>query len=276
MGLAALNSAVKRNPARTAPAPKGSGPEPPSDNHIRRAVETEIRGREELPKEAGEEYINIKERQQPSSKRLLAYHVVRNYFSGLDAVAIDAGSTLQLIVERMMETKQDLVILTNNMTAFRRDSRRKAQVSRNEFVLTGGKYVAQFDALLGNETLSSFELFNPNVVIIGASGVVPSKGFFCHGNDEKNVKELLFRKDDCTILIPADYSKLGKADSYIFGKMSDFHKTNRKKCVIVTVAPSKQEYTTAVGDYERARQEYEQHIKVLSEQGIVVDVVPNG
>jgi DeoR/GlpR family transcriptional regulator of sugar metabolism len=248
---------------------------PRHQNHIGKAITVAQKTAEELPKEPGEEYIKIKERQQPTAKRLLAEHVVRKYVHGLDAVAIDAGSTLELIVERMMQTKQDLVILTNNMTAFRRDTRREAQVSRNEFVLTGGKYVAQFDALLGNETHSSFELFNPNVIIIGASGVVPSEGFFCHGNDEKNVKHLLFDKDDCTILIPVDYTKLGKADSYIFGEMRDFHDTERKKCIIVTVGPSKEGDGAPTGQYDQARKEYEKHIKGLSAQSITVDVVPN-
>jgi DeoR/GlpR family transcriptional regulator of sugar metabolism len=50
----------------------------------------------------------------------LADHIARKYVNNLDAVAIDAGSTLQLIVELMMETKKFLSILTNNMTAFRR------------------------------------------------------------------------------------------------------------------------------------------------------------
>jgi|SRR5947209_7816355 len=189
-------------------------------NHIQEALRVARNAAEEvrLGPEAGEEYITIKEGQRNIEKRRLADHIARKYVNNLDAVAIDAGSTLQLIVERMMETKKFLSILTNNMTAFRRDSKRKTPESSNEFILTGGKYVALFDALLGNETFNSFQLFHPTVVIIGVSGLIPQKGFFCHGNDEKNVKELLFQKKDCTIIVPADHSKLGKSDSYLFGK----------------------------------------------------------
>jgi DeoR/GlpR family transcriptional regulator of sugar metabolism len=226
-------------------------------------------------KEAGDEYIFRKQQQQHMQKQLLAEYIVKKYVKDLDAVAIDAGSTQQLIVEKMMDTRSFLSILTNNMTAFMRNSRHRIDKSANEFILTGGKYVALFDALLGNETAASFTLFHPTVVIIGVSGLVPGKGFFCHGNDEVNIKKLLFQKKDSTILIPADYSKLGRSDSYLFGDTKEFRNRDATTCVVVTAPPPL--VPTENGsdpkhesDYSESKCQYEKHKKNLENEGVIV------
>ena len=247
----------------------------PLKNHNEEAIQELIREKEES-NEPGQDYINIKEKQCHVEKTRLADHIVRKYISDLDAVAVDAGSSLQLIVERMMKTKHYLSILTNNMTAFWRDSRRReVQRNGNEFILTGGKYVALFDALLGNETLTSFELFHPTVVVIGVSGLIPRKGFFCHGNDEKKVKELLFSKRDCTIIIPADHSKLGKPDAYLFGGTGDFKRLSGTRRIVVTVPPAAQDSEGSRGDVEiRSQSPYAEQVAALKNEGIEVDEVP--
>jgi DeoR/GlpR family transcriptional regulator of sugar metabolism len=232
-----------------------------------------ITTQEHSKKQAGDEYISRKQQQRHAEKKVLADYIVEKYLKDLDAVAIDAGSTQQLIVETMMETRNFLSILTNNMTAFMRNSKQRIDQSANEFILTGGKYVALFDALLGNETQNSFDLFHPTVVIIGVSGLVPEKGFFCHGNDEVNIKKLLFQKRDSTILIPADYSKLGKSDSYLFGKTSDFRNRNATTCVVVTAPPPPPPADATkeqVSLYNDAKQQYDLQKRKLEDEKIIV------
>lgn len=228
---------------------------------------------EDKSKGAGDAYINIKQKMKTQEKRQLARHIVSKYIEDLYSVAVDAGSTLRQIIEEMMETRNFLAILTNNMTAFRQNSTQRVTESANEFILTGGKYVTLFDALLGNETFTSFDLFNPNVVIIGVSGLIAEKGFFCHGNDEVNVKKLLFNKKGARILIPADYSKLGRSDSYLFGKTKDFKDRASTECIVVTMPPRTTD--TKTDDRERIqRQVYIQEKQRLIESGVIVDEVP--
>jgi len=228
-------------------------------------------------KEVGDEYIFIKQAQQNNQKKLLADHIVENYVQDLDSVAIDAGSTLQLIVETMMGSRNFLSLLTNNMTAFKLNSRNRTEESANEFILTGGKYVSLFDALLGEETAASFERFNPNVVIIGVSGLIPEKGFFCHGNDEVIIKKLLFQKKDSKILIPLDFSKLGRSDSYLFGTTDEFKSTDDTTCIVIAappLSPTKQAPDSETERYHILKKEYSRRIERLRENGVKVDEVP--
>lgn len=226
-----------------------------------------------ISKGAGDAYINIKQNKTKEEKRQLAQHIVRKYIEDLYSVAVDTGSTLQQIIEEIMKTRNFLSILTNNMTAFRQNSTQRVAESANEFILTGGKYVTLFDALLGNETFTSFDLFNPNVVIIGVSGLIAEMGFFCHGNDEVNVKKLLFNKKAARILIPVDYSKLGRSDSYLFGKTKDFKDRASTECIVVMMPPRTND--TKKDDSERIqRQIYVQEKQRLIESGVIVDEVP--
>lgn len=226
----------------------------------------------EIERGAGDTYINMKQLQREEEKKKLAEHVVEEYIDDLHSIAVDAGSTSQQIIEEMMEKRNFLSILTNNMTAFRQNSTQRVGRSANEFILTGGKYVGLFDALLGYETYTSFQLFNPNVVIIGVSGLIPDKGFFCHGNDEINIKKLLFMKDASTIIIPVDWAKLVRSDSYLFGEIADFKARDDSRRVVVTIPPSQSPGMDSK-EFTESRKKYDDQVKKLRNKGIHVDEV---
>lgn len=205
----------------------------------------EFKNQIKLPEEAGESmsgqsiYITQKLDQLIEDKRLIARYIVRTYIRSFDAVAIDAGSTLMLITDEMMNTNQKwLSVLTNNMTAFSKASQRSGD---NEFILTGGKYVSLFDALLGKETLHSFTEYYARVVIIGVSGLAivdkESKGgFFCHGDEEFEVKRMLFQKPTDRRIIPVDFRKIGQMDSYEIGSVSSLG-IDATYAYVVTIKP---------------------------------------
>lgn len=255
---------------------------------------TPHRSKSQEIQEPGDAYIIGKQKLQNEEKIKIAKYVLENYIEDYYSVAIDAGSTSQQIIEQMMQNRKFLSILTNNMTAFRQNSKQNVELTANEFILTGGKYVALFDALLGNETINSFELFHPHIVIIGASGFIANKGFFCHGNDEKAVKKLLFEKRNISkVIIPVDYSKLGRSDSYLFGEISDIKIENRQNCEVVIIpplAPTVPKRTGKKGDdesiltsFEEQKKEYEgkkadyenkkEALSILSDYGIKVNEI---
>lgn len=230
----------------------------------------------EVP-DTGGTYISIKQQMQTEEKQVLAKFIVNKYIKDLHSVAIDAGSTCQQVIEQMMLNRKFLSILTNNMTAFRQNSKQNVEYSANEFILTGGKYVALFDALLGNETINSYQLFHPHIVIIGVSGYIPKRGFFCHGNDEKAVKELLFNKKNLSkVIIPVDYSKIGRSDSYLFGKSSEINEEDFPNCEVVLmppIKPFKPDRTSDteidklnLNDWNISISEYENNIKDFKEK----------
>jgi DeoR/GlpR family transcriptional regulator of sugar metabolism len=110
-------------------------------NHVKEVKEksqilnTDRLGEDEM---AGGAYILVKQKLQTLEKQALAYYIVEEYIKNLDAVIVDAGSSQQVIIAEMMTKRKYLAILTNNMTAFRRNSRQGAK-TYNEFILTGGK-----------------------------------------------------------------------------------------------------------------------------------------
>lgn len=222
------------------------------------------------------EFIMQRRQERTKEKELLANYVVDKYIPDFSSIAIDAGSTLQQIVEKMMDRRNYLSILTNNMTAFRENSKQRTDVSQNEFILTGGKYVPLFDALMGNETLTSFDLFHPHVAIIGVSGITADRGIFCHGNDEVRIKDMLFKKKVPIVVIPVDYSKLGRTDSYLFGKIEEFKSRSSNKYVVVTVPPMAPEKEEPGGsqNYVDAKTQYESEKKNLIDAGITLEEVP--
>lgn len=225
-----------------------------------------------------EKYMTAKLKHSTEEKNRIAIYITENYIEDFYSVAIDAGSTQLKIIERMMQQKSYLSILTNNMTAFRDNLNISDNNLANEFIFTGGKYVQLFDALHGEETLNSFNVFNPNVVIIGVSGFVIDKGFLCHGNDEVKAKKLLFNKKFSKIIIPIDYSKFGKMDSYSFGTLDEFQSYDNNVKVIVACPPIKpvSEDKQKIDDYKKLKMKFDRQMDILSKKNVQVDVVPDG
>jgi hypothetical protein len=126
--------------------------------------------------------------------------------------------------------------------------------------------------LLGRETFSSFKNFNPNIVLIGVSGLNLEKGLFCHGNDEVNVKSMLFDKKGTKILIPVDYSKLGKADSYSFGSIDNFISNKSSETILIICPPIETEEN---GNYKHDLSNYKKFMKKLKMNNVVYREVPS-
>ncbi|HWS53737.1 MAG TPA: hypothetical protein VN228_06415 [Pyrinomonadaceae bacterium] len=200
-------------------------------------------------------YIQTKMKDQNAAKYRIAVHVARSYVKDFNAILLDAGSTAELIANEMFALRRFLSVLTNNMGAYAsytRASKRGRRKMRgepseplsdhlgplhgNELLITGGRYVDTYEALLGGGTIESIKPFTPNVTIIGISGLRSEEGVFCHGEEEAAVKRLLWEKPTDIRLIATDWSKIGKRDAHVFGRLGEF-RTNAKEAVIVTCNP---------------------------------------
>jgi DeoR/GlpR family transcriptional regulator of sugar metabolism len=200
-------------------------------------------------------YIQIKILDGLASKRTIAEHVATKYVKDFDAVLLDAGSTAELIAEEMFARRRFLSVLTNNMGAYASYTGARAlstegssgeQLSENasargsllgnELLITGGRYVDTYEALLGDGTIASFESFTPNITIIGISGLRWEEGVFCHGAEEAQVKKLLWTKATDIRMIATDWSKIGKRDAHVFGRLEEVG-MNAKEVVLVTCNP---------------------------------------
>ena len=221
---------------------------------------------------SGNMFIAKKFAMNRTEKSMLARHISDNYIEDFSSIIIDAGSTQQLIIEEIMKDHSYLSILTNNMTAFRLNSGLQIERNSHEFILTGGKYVPRYDALLGRETINSFDSFNPNTLIIGVSGFSSQHGLHCHGNDEVPVKSFLFTKNVNSLIIPLDYSKLGRFDSYVFGPINDLKDIYPLTYTII-ICPPARSVNISTSDFKKEIKTFESRIKNIESIGLNLDIL---
>jgi len=202
------------------------------------------------------DYINRKTRQAYDEKKRIAAHIVDNYINDFDSVMLDAGSTIELIAEEMFKKKKYLSVLTNSMAVYAAyyEAYGKNPLMGNKLHITGGNYVDEYESLLGEGAKKSVNDFCFNVVIIGTSGLSGVRvdgGIFCHGADEKPVKETLLRKPTETRLIVANWEKFGKSDTCSFGVIEQIKGGGVANAVIVTSKPPDNINNTQRGTYEK-------------------------
>lgn len=202
-------------------------------------------------------YIQTRMKDQSQAKSVIANYVAIKFIKDFNAILLDAGSTAELIANEMFSRCRFLSVLTNNMGAYASYTRALAggreiseadqpgslsesvgTIHGNELLITGGRYVDTYEALLGEGTIDSIKPFHPNVTIIGISGLRWDEGVFCHGDEEAAVKTLLWTKPTDIRLIATDWSKIGKRDAHVFGRLGEFG-VNAKHAVLVTCNPPK-------------------------------------
>jgi DeoR/GlpR family transcriptional regulator of sugar metabolism len=182
-------------------------------------------------------------------KQLVAAAVVKEKLvKDGDAVVLDAGSSATYVAEVIFSTElKNLSILTHNMDVFQKYFSKTFEGARHQLLLTGGLFDESYNALYGTLTEKAYEVFHPNVVILAVSGLTAStnpasySGVYCHAVVETRIKELLFSWPAERRIIIADYSKIGKVDSHMFG---DFSKMKSKleplgRGYVVTTKPPK-------------------------------------
>jgi len=224
-------------------------------------------------------YFQAKMGSWTEEKLQIASFIVDKYVKDFDSVIIDSGTTLELVAEKMFARKRFLSVLTNNMGAYASYTRAQdlatgettvkgGSLNGNELLITGGRYVDVYEALLGNDTAKSMEQFTSNVTIIGISGLRCEEGVFCHGEEEAIVKRILWEKPTDIRVIAADWSKIGKRDAHVFGKLKDFKNDINKNAVVVTCNPPDNEVDSS------ERKEYDLQVDTMRRLGIEVIPLP--
>lgn len=225
-------------------------------------------------------YIRRKTKADYQAKRQIAVFVATRYIKDFDAVLLDAGSTAEMVAEEMFARRQFLSVLTNNMGAYaaytraretltdQEDSKEGPPNRGNELLVTGGRYVDTYESLLGEGAIDSIDKFNPNVIIIGTSGLRCEEGIFCHGSEEAAVKRLLWTKLTDIRLVATDWKKIGKRDAFSFGPVEQL-RINADRAVVVTSQPPEH---AKEGNPHQVR-EFDTQIQKMRKLGITVELV---
>jgi DeoR/GlpR family transcriptional regulator of sugar metabolism len=232
-------------------------------------------------------YIQRKMSEQVQAKALIAAHIAENYVEDFHAVLLDAGSTAEVVAEAMFAKRKYLSVLTNNMGAYAAYTRAIASnsvraegqaqnevisglLNENELLLPGGRYDATYEALFGERTMTDIKLFTPNITIIGISGLRcgGGEGFFCHGAEEVQLKQLLLTMPTDTRLIATDWSKIGRRDAHSFGPVEQLG-VRAKRAVVVTTNPPRNANS-------EDRKEFDGQVKRMKEAHIIVEQLDIG
>ena len=227
------------------------------------------------------QYISYKLLTQRKEKEIIAERAMK-YIENFQSVLLDAGSTVELVAERMFREKEFLTVLTNNMgvyVQFFQGGRKNLTAQNNKLIISGGEYFEVFESLLGQGARDSIEKFRPNVTIIGTSGIKSDEGIFCHGAEESAIKLLMCQRPTDTLLIVTDWTKIGKADAYAFRKIPELFEC-AGKVIIVTNAPDRKYYGMSKADIAADKalknivnmiKKFDKEKDLLIAQGIVFD-----
>jgi DeoR/GlpR family transcriptional regulator of sugar metabolism len=221
-------------------------------------------------------YIKAKKDQQNSSKEKIAEYIASELVKDLDAVLLDAGSTAEVIAQKLFTIRKFLTVMTNNMGAYvsytqavaaREEKGTSSLVAgllnENELILTGGRFDVTYEALFGDATLKAIEGFSPNVTIIGVSGLLFNSGVFCHGSEEVRLKKMLWTIKTDTRVIASDWTKVGKRDAFAFGLNVTDLKVGAGRAILVTSQPPRD------AD-ESLRKQFDEEIKLIKSHNIQI------
>ena len=202
-------------------------------------------------------YTDIQQARCKKEKEGIAKYVVSELIDSGKGVFLDTGSTVRAVATEIFsrkypcssppseQPKHSLTIMTNNMgiyhdfTTWQLDPILALTVV---LILTGGVYDKDHGGLFGTQAAESLENFHPEVTVMGTSGLRFSSkkdgkdgGIYYHGHTpEEVVKKAIFDKPAFRRIIVCDYSKIGKWDSFLCGRIEDLLENTEEKCYIVT------------------------------------------
>jgi DeoR/GlpR family transcriptional regulator of sugar metabolism len=154
--------------------------------------------------------------QNTAEKERIALYVSQMIHDG-ESIMIDGGSTTTKVAENLCG-KRNLLIVTNALTI----AEMLLESNNNKIILTGGELLKETNALCGGATEAAISGYRVDKAIIGVSGLVPGEGCFSAIPQEGEIKSLMLRNSQKTILA-ADSSKIGTRAFYLF---CDFTKIN--------------------------------------------------
>lgn len=161
-------------------------------------------------------FFGARQKLGTDAKRAVAMHIHRKMISSLESVFMDAGSACAAVAEEIASgEKGHLTVMTNNMAAV------FALMKNNtvRIALTGGLYLREDEALVGEGALWNTSQFTVNVAIVGASGLTASR-VYNHGTlGEELIKKAYWRTPAKELIVPALLQKFGGKDASCFGEL---------------------------------------------------------
>ena len=149
-------------------------------------------------------------------KLAVAAYIHDELLNELDAIFMDAGSACEAIAwEMACGNKGHFTVMTNNMRAVRACLTRPSIRIR----LTGGTYVVDDEALVGDGAVFDPDEYSVKHAIVGASGITATH-VYNHGiTGEEFIKRVYWQTPAQLLIVPATLRKFGGMDACCFGQL---------------------------------------------------------
>lgn len=182
-----------------------------SDETIRRDIKAmaerglveRVHGGVLLPELMREPDFRERMRQQAEEKRAIARLVAARITDG-DSLMIDSGST-NLYVARVLETRRDLLAVTNNAEI----ARMLGAGRGNRVYLAGGRLRPDDCAVFGMDAVSFVQQFRARTAILSIGAVHAADGLMDFGMEEAEFAQAVMERSD-TVIVAADHTKFGR------------------------------------------------------------------
>lgn len=123
--------------------------------------------------------------------------------------SMTAINTLKYVVE------QEVIILTNNVSAIQLNPKIKASI-----MLSGGEIRRPKNALTGDLAYNAFSSMRANLSIIGCRGLCLETGISTSQIYEAKINRKII-ENSSKLIVVADYTKIGKSSNFTVGNISD-------------------------------------------------------
>lgn len=131
-------------------------------------------------------------------------------------IGLDAGTTTLQIARQIVERKISVTVVTPCLPILQLMSRS----GRSEVILIGGKYDVKNLSFVGPVTNRALNMFRFDLCFIGASAVIPEKGFFTSDLEGAEVVRQLARNSSKIIGV-VDSSKFRRSAQYLSVDITD-------------------------------------------------------
>ena len=149
-------------------------------------------------------------------KQAVAAYIHDELLDELDAIFMDAGSACEAIAwEMALGDKGHFTVMTNNMRAVNAFLTRPSIRIR----ITGGTYVVDDEALLGDGAVFDPDEYSVKHAIVGASGITATHVYNHSITGEEVIKRVYWRTPAQLLIVPATLRKFGGMDACCFGML---------------------------------------------------------
>jgi DeoR/GlpR family transcriptional regulator of sugar metabolism len=147
--------------------------------------------------------IIIREQKQIREKRRIAVKCLE-FINDHNSYFIDSSSTVSFILYNL-DNFQDITFITNGL----RNASILADAANVNLYLTGGKFNAQTNSIVGSDTVEYIKNFNCHAFFFSCSGISLNAGITEANVEQKEVKREMLKRSKIHILL-ADHTKFNK------------------------------------------------------------------